>query len=456
MDRNEAIITIAEKTEALGGRAYMVGGCVRDELMGIAPNDIDIEIHGIEPGTLKGILEETGEPLSYGSSFGIYSLKDMDLDIAMPRKEHATGRGHRDFEIDVDPYLGTYKASRRRDFTINAMMKDVLTGEITDHFGGREDLESGILRHVNDESFQEDPLRVLRCAQFASRFGFSVAPETEKLMSTMDLTALSKERIEEELKKALLKSHKPSVFFEVLRKVNGLDYWFREVSDLTGVEQDPVFHPEGDVWTHTMEVLDRGAELREKADEPYGFMLLCLTHDFGKVLTTSEEKGRIHAYGHEKEGIPLAEAFLDRIMGNRSIKEYVLNMVPLHMKPNMTAYSRSKLKVTNRMFDEAMSGNDLILFSLADRPVFAGNDEFSGDEAFLRERLSRYEDIMGRPAVMGRDLIDAGFEPGEDFSDILEYAHKLRLAGIEKPEALKQTLRYAEGLRKMPKGEYNV
>lgn len=448
MTRDEAVITIAKKSEALGGRAYMVGGCVRDELMGGKSKDIDIEVHGLEPEVLKGMLETIGETLTFGTSFGIYSLKDMDLDIAMPRREHATGRGHRDFEVDVDPYLGTLKAARRRDFTINAMMKDIMTGEIIDHFEGREDLEAGIIRHVDDESFAEDPLRVLRGAQFAARFGFTIAEETVNLCRTMDLTALSKERVEEELRKALLMSTKPSVFFESLKEMNGLGYWFREVQDLIGVEQDPIFHPEGDVWNHTMEVLDRGAGLRDRAEEPYGFMLLCLTHDFGKTLTTSFEKGRIHAYGHETEGMPLTETFLDRITGNRAVKDYVLNMVPIHMKPNMTAYSKSKPKVTNKMFDEAISGNDLVLFASADRPVMAGNDEFSGDEEFLRERLSEYEETMSRPYVMGRDLIENGLEPGEDFTEILAYAHKLRLAGIGKQEALKQTLKYGRKLRK--------
>ena len=447
MDRYEALTRIAKESEALGGRAYLVGGCVRDELMGVQPKDLDIEVHGVEPSSLKRILESIGEPLSFGSNFGIYSLKGMDLDIALPRKEHATGYGHRDFEVDVDPYLGTEKAAVRRDFTINALMKDILTGEIIDHFGGREDLKTGVIRHINDDSFREDPLRVLRAAQFAARFGFSIAPETVRICSTMDLTSLSSERVEEELKKAL-NSARPSVFFETLREMNRLGYWFREVQDLIGVEQDPVFHPEGDVWNHTMEVIDRGAALRDKADEPYGFMLLCLTHDFGKTVTTTFEKGRIHAYDHENEGLPIIEAFLERITGNKDIRDYVMNMVPIHMKPNMTAYSRSKLKVTNRMFDQARSGNDLILFSIADRPVMAGDDEFSGDEEFLRERLEIYEEIMSKPHVMGRDLIEAGFEPGEYFGPVLEYAHKLRLAGVSKPEALKQTLRYAEDLKK--------
>ena len=442
---------IAERLAALvsekGGRAYFVGGCVRDSLMGRVSMDVDIEVHGLEPRILKDILGEIGEPLTYGSSFGIYSLKGCDIDIAMPRKERATGRGHRDFEVDVDPYIGTEGAALRRDFTINALMQDVLDGEIIDHFGGRDDLKKGIVRHINDSGFGEDPLRVLRAAGFASRFGFEIAPETVEICRGMDISVLSKERVEKEMEKALMMSPKPSVFFEKLRKMDQLGYWFPELQDLIGVEQDPLYHPEGDVWTHTMEVIDRGADLRDKADRPYEFMLLCLTHDLGKPLTTAFEKGRIHSYGHETEGVPVAEAFLNRITGNRSVRDYVTGMIPLHMKPNVVAYNQSALKTTNRMFYEAASPNDLILFSLADRPVMAGDFKFSGDERFLRERLKEYEEIMERPYVKGSDLIEAGIAPGPELRELLEYSTKLRLAGIPKESALKQTLAYA-GKRK--------
>ena len=446
-DKETAILTIAKQAEAAGGRAYLVGGCVRDKLMGKLPKDHDIEVHGIAPDELLEILKGIGEPLSFGESFGIYSLKGLDLDIAMPRREHAIGRGHRDFEVEVDPFIGTEKAAMRRDFTINALMEDILTGEIIDHFGGRQDLQEGIIRHVNDVSFKEDPLRVFRGAQFAARFGFKVSLDTVEICKGMATSELSSERVEGELQKAMLGSDTPSVFFEVLREMDQLEPWFREIKALIGIEQDPIFHPEGDVWNHTMEVLDRGAKLRDEADEPYAFMLLCLTHDLGKITTTTFEKGRIHAYGHESEGLPIAENFMNRLVGSKAVKEYVLGMIPSHMKPNMVAYSRSKVKNTNKMFDEVPSPKDLILFSVADRPVMAGDFKFQGDRDFLEERLKIYQNTMSEPYVMGRDLIESGLEPGEDFKEILDYAHKLRLACIPKSEALKQVLSYAKKLR---------
>ena len=437
-------MTIASLVSQAGGRVYYVGGCVRDHLLGIENKDIDIEVHGVTSEQLTDILHQVGKPRSFGVSFGIYSLDGYDLDIAMPRTEHATGRGHRDFTVFVDPFLGTTEAARRRDFTINAMMQDVLTGEILDPFGGKKDLADRILRHVDDDSFGEDPLRVLRAAQFASRFGFRVADETLALCRTMDLTALSRERIFGELTKALCKGQKPSTFFEELKRMDQLSVWFPEVEQLIGIPQDPVYHPEGDVWVHTMEVLDRASAYRGRTSSPISFMLLALTHDFGKISTTEEIGGRIHAYHHEKDGLPLVEQFLRRITDDHKIIDYVLNMVPLHMRPNMVAYARSPVKKTNHLFDMAAAPEDLIWFSMADRPVFAGTEAFSGDSGFLLERLRIYREMMDRPFVSGKDLVEAGIAPGESYSDILAYAHKLRLAGIDKENALKQVLAYAK------------
>ena len=449
MKRNSGIAErIAEYVKEAGGRAFYVGGFVRDRMLGIENKDVDIEVHGLEPDALYEILGRLGEPLSFGKSFGVFALKGEDIDIAMPRRERATGSGHRDFEVDVDPFIGTREAARRRDFTINALMEDVLTGEVVDHFGGRRDLDEGVIRHIDPATFIEDPLRVLRGAQFAARFGFAIAPDTIELCRGIDLSALSRERVEEEMKKALLKADMPSIFFESLRAMDQLDVWFPELKQTIGLEQDPVFHPEGDVWTHTMEVIDRAAAFRDRVSGPYRFMLLALTHDLGKIVTTEVVKGRIHAYEHETKGMPLVEAFMDRLTCEKEVKNYVYNMVPLHMRPNVAAYSKPALKSTNRMFDAAEAPADLIWFAEADKPVFSGSDAFTGDKEFLLERLKAYEETMAKPYVMGRDLIEAGLEPGEDFSEILAHAHKLRLAGIDKEPALKQALSYAHKLRK--------
>ncbi len=457
----EKALEIARLVTEAGGRAYYVGGYVRDRVRAElgqvqAPEspDIDIEVHGLEPAVLKGILESAGTLRTQGLSFGIYSLAGYDIDIAMPRSEHATGRGHRDFEVFVDPFIGPQNAARRRDFTINAMMEDVLTGEILDFYGGRDDVSAGVIRHVDDGSFAEDPLRVLRAAQFAARFGYAAAPETVELCRNMDLTALSRERVSGELEKALLKAPKPSVFFETLQEMDQLDFWFPELKALIGVEQDPVYHPEGDVWIHTMEVVDRAACYRDNVSEAYAFMLLALTHDMGKAVTTAVgADGRIHAYGHETAGLPLVEAFAGRLTNEKKVLSYLKNMVPLHMRPNMAAYSKSPVKKTNKMFDDALAPQDLVYFAMCDLPVMAGTDAFSGDSAFLFERLEVYREYMARPHVEAKDLVDAGFQPGPFFKDALDYAQKLRLVGIDKDSALKQTIAYTRQLEKKAEGE---
>ena len=433
---------VAEK----GGRTFYVGGYVRDALIHRENKDVDIEVHGISPKCLEDILDTLGQRMTIGESFGIFGLKGHSLDIAMPRKEEVRGQGHKDFDIFVDPFIGTEAAARRRDFTCNALMQDVLTEEIVDHFGGVEDLKAGILRHVNDRSFAEDPLRVLRAAQFAARFGFRTAEETVSLCSRMQLQHLPRERIEGELKKALLKAERPSIFFEVLREMDQLDHWFPEVKALIGVPQNPVYHSEGDVWTHTMMVLDEAAKLRHRAANPYWFMLAALVHDFGKAVCTEEKDGVLHAYLHEIKGLPLAEAFLRRITSETRLIEYVLNLAEYHMKPNTVAGARSAKKVTTRMFDRAVDPEGLICIALADDRGRITQAPATDHEAFLYERLEIFRELMSRPYVMGRDLIEAGLKPGVEFTEILAHAHKLRLAGVPKDSALKQTLAYARQL----------
>ena len=443
---------IAEKVKQEGGRTFYVGGYVRDKLLGIDNKDVDIEVHGIDADKLYSILERIEKPLTYGNSFGIYSLKGHNIDIALPRSEKCIGNKHTDFRIDVDPFIGYKKAAKRRDITINALMQDVLTDEILDYYNGLDDLKNKIIRHVDDESFIEDPLRVLRIAQFASRFEFTVAEETINLCKTMDLTTLSRERIEEELRKALLKGKKPSIFFDVLKEMNQLDYWFKEIKELENIPQDPIYHPEGNVYIHTMQVIDRGV----KYNPSFEFMLLCLTHDFGKIVCTTVDSSprfessdsspadsspidshpiRIHSYGHEIEGLPIIETFIKRITNKKDIIKYLKNMVPLHMAPNKYAADKSAIKKTNKMFYDAYNEIDLINFSYCDR----GNEN---NKEFLMERYNHYLEMMKKPYVSGDDLIEAGFIPDDKFKKLIEYATKLRMAEVDKDNALKQIKSY--------------
>lgn len=434
--------TIAQRVAEEGGRSFYVGGLVRDHILGRENKDVDIEIHGISPEKLSEILDALGEVIKTGVSFGVFGLKSYEIDIAMPRKETAVGRGHKDFEIDVDPFLGYEKAAMRRDFTMNAMMEDVLTGEILDFFGGREDIRNRRIRHVNDLTFREDALRVLRAAQFAARFQFRIAEETAELSRSMSLEELASERILGEMNKALMKSARPAIFFEELRKMDQLSFWFPEAEALIAVPQSPIHHPEGDAWVHTMMVLDAAAQLRKEADYPEGFMMAALTHDFGKAVSTVTEGEKIRAFNHEHTGVEIAKRFLKRISHENRLERYVLNMVELHMKPNMLADAKAGPKSTTKMFDQSVCPEDLLLLAKADHLGKGGAEPYDETEAFLRERFQRFQELMARPYVQGRDLIEAGLKPGNDFGEALQYAHKMRLAGVEKKNALAQTLAY--------------
>lgn len=433
---------IAELARKRGGRVYYVGGLVRDRILGKENKDVDIEVHGLTASQLEEILSKVGVPSKMGASFGIYGLAHHDIDIALPQTR--SGRGQKNPAAFADPFMGTKKAAERRDFTMNALMEDVLTGEILDYFGGIADAKAGILRHVKDETFAEDPLRVLRAAQLSARYGFIVAEETVKLCAKLDLSGLASERIFGELEKALLKAKKPSRFFAVLRQMQQLSCWFPEVEALIDVPQEPRFHPEGDVWVHTMQVLDRAADRREWAAYPQGFMMSALCHDFGKPATTDCVDGVIHALTHESAGVPVAETFLDRITQDRKLKKYVLNMVLLHMRPYGMYKQNASPKSMCRLFDAAECPEDLLLLDRAD----SGKNDPEA-ESYLQNALAWYRELLSRPMVTGSDLKAMGFRPGKEYGEALAYARKLHLAGLPRDEQLRQTAGF---LRKLQKG----
>ena len=434
---------IAQEVARLGGSTYYVGGYVRDKLLGRASKDVDIEVHGVPVDVLHNLLSSFGEVTTVGASFGIFNLKGHTLDIAVPRRADVARQGGRSELAEVaDPYLGTRQAALRRDLTMNALYEDVLTGEVVDHVGGRADLAAGVIRHVDDATFAQDPLRVLRVAQFAARFGMTVDERTMALCAGLRLDDLPSERVLEELRKALLKAERPSMFFEVLRGMGQLRPWFAEVAALVDVPQNPLWHPEGDVWTHTMLVLNAAGSMRTQASDPFAFMLAALCHDLGKAVTTELRDGKLVSYGHETEGVPLADALLDRLGASGHVRSYVLNMVELHMAPNSFVAQHAGRKAYNHLFDRSVCPRDLLLLSHAD--VRGCGDGQLVDTAYgdLAERLEAFEQMMARPYVQGRDLLEIGIEPGPAMGEVLRYAHKLRLAGLTKEDQLRQCQGY--------------
>ena len=434
-------VEIARRVAAAGGRAMYVGGMVRDQLMGVECKDIDIEVYGLAPRALKDVLSTLGRVMEMGASFGVYGIQHSGIDIAMPRRERCVGIKHTDFEVSVDPDMSFADASMRRDLTVNAMMRDVLTGELIDLWGGQRDLEARVIRHVSDQTFPEDALRVFRAAQFAARFEGTVAPETMALCKRMDVGEISHERVFDELKKALMKAEKPSIFFRVLREMDHLKEFFPELEGCIGIRQNPDHHPEGDVFEHTMLVLDCAAGLRDQAKQPLAFMLAALLHDLGKdVATQVQPDGKITAYGHERAGLELCERQLRRLTGQVRLIEYVKNMMWLHMRPNVLAQAKSRKKKTRELFDLSVCPEDLILLSRADASGKRDKPYDESCEIFLRERLEDYYRVLKRPMVTGKDLIDAGLKPGPMFSEWLKRARMLHFSGIERDWALKQVV----------------
>lgn len=436
INQEQIIKEIASAIHDLGGRALLVGGCVRDQLLGIPCYDIDCEVHGVAPDALRALLERFGEIDGSGEKYGIFTIRGAGIDVALPRKEARTGPGHKDFAVRVDPMLPPEIAAARRDFTINAVMRDALTGEYVDPFGGIEDLKKGVLCAVPGGQFEEDPLRVLRGAQFAARFHLAPDAETMGKMQRMPVHTLSAARVMDETKKALLKSDRPSIYFHVLEKADALNPWFKELAALRSIPQNPVYHPEGDALAHTLMVLDEAAAIRDKMDDPLSFMLAGLCHDLGKATAMQvREDGRIQAIGHEHTGVPLIGNMLTRLSVNKHTIAYVKNMCKLHMRVHTCYYGKARVSRTNVLFDESMSPEELAWLVVCDsRGTGKPREKADIEEAFIMERLALYREAAAGPMPDARMLMAAGCAPGPGLKSAIAKARELVLGGetIEK------------------------
>ena len=421
---NGTIRAIARAVRDRGGRALLVGGCVRDGLMGITSTDIDCEVHGIPPEGLRALLAPFGEIDGSGAGYGIFSLRGQGIDIALPRTERRTGPSHRDFAVAVDPDLPPERAAARRDFTVNAIMRDALTGEYVDPFGGIEDLRRGVLRAVPGEGFEDDALRVLRGAQFAARFALSPDEGTLARMRRMPVAHLSGARVLAELKKALLQAAQPQAFFAVLDQAGALAPWFAELAALRGAAQSPVYHPEGDAWAHTMLVLSEAAAARGRARDPLAFMLAALCHDLGKAIP--EEGGA----GHDVTGVPLVRAMLSRLGAPEKAIRYAEDMCALHMRVHTCYYTGADTAKTNLLLDESVCPEELVLLALCDaRGTGKPRGAADGEERFLLERLPAYRHAAAQQMPDAATLASAGVAPGPGMGRAIQAARQWVLRG---------------------------
>ncbi len=439
----EQVLDIARAVRDQGGRALLVGGCVRDELMGKEAKDFDIEVYATGAAQLRAILDRFGTVNVVGEAFTVYKL-GAHLDVSIPRRERKSGAGHRGFVIEGDPSMSIEEATRRRDFTVNAILKDPLTEEIIDPFDGRADLEKKMLRAVSAQTFPEDSLRVLRAAQFSARFEFEIEGNTVELCRSMDLSDLPAERIWGELEKLLLRAQKPSIGIESLRDLGAVDQIFPELKALIGVPQEPEWHPEGDVWIHTLLTSDRARELID--DLPYAkqvtVMLAALCHDFGKPATTAFVDGRIRSREHEEGGVAPTESFLDRLnihtLDGYDVRAQVIALVRDHLKPG--EFYKKRDEVTDGAFRRLARKCELdLLYRVAKADSLGRNAEWvprenwydaEAQEWFIqRARELEVESQPPSPILLGRHLLELGMTPGPRVGEITKAVYEMQLDG---------------------------
>lgn len=444
------VLSFAELAKEAGGQALLVGGSVRDILLDRpveTVKDFDLEVYGLPAEQVETLASQLGKVDAVGRSFGVLKMmmeSGLDVDIALPRTDSKAGEGHRGFEITTDPYMSIEEAARRRDFTINAMLADPLTGEVYDYYGGRADLAQKQLRIVDEERFQDDPLRVLRAVQFSGRFNFDVEPASFDLMRSMvdQLPELPKERIGQEIQKLLLGSERPSKGLELGLRLEVWQQLFPDLAALVDVEQDPIWHPEGDVWNHTMMVVDKMADLTRDADleksERYVLMLAGLCHDFGKVNTTeTQADGRIISYGHAEAGVDVIDAFLQGVAIDHDSIAQIKKLVEFHMAPAQLFAEEEKgvsvkdgtiRRLALKLYPATLE--QLAVLSEADKLGRDGEDSADqhGVGAWLiaRARALNIESAPPENLVTGKDLINLGFGPGVDFGRIIDLANHLR------------------------------
>ena len=432
-----AVGDISALVSAAGGRALMVGGSVRDLLLGVPEvKDVDLEVFGVAPEALQEIIGAKYPFDACGLSFGVLKIQHLDIDVSLPRRETKRGEGHRGFLIDSDPTLSVKEAASRRDFTINAMYYDPLAEAFEDPYGGVDDLKGRVLRHVSPK-FVEDPLRVLRGMQFVARFDLRPAPETVEICRSMQIEGLAPERLFEEWNKLLTKGVAIGRGLEFLRSTGWVRH-FPELEALIGCEQDPEWHPEGDVWEHTKLCLDAFARRRvgdREEDLVVGLAVVC--HDFGKPATTAfdPKKGRIRSLGHDVAGKELTLRFLRRLTNEERLLKEVPPLVVNHMRPYAMWQAKAGDSAIRRLARDVVRIDRLVRVARADEeghpPDVTVGASGSEDLVWLAEAAERLRivDAAPKPILMGRDLIGMGHAPSKQFKVWLDACYEAQLDG---------------------------
>jgi tRNA nucleotidyltransferase (CCA-adding enzyme) len=426
---------IANHVRSRGGRALAVGGFVRDRLLGRRSKDLDLEVFGIPQDQLPAVLGELGRVEAVGQAFPVFKLGAID--VALPRRESKSGRGHKGFSVEGDPSMPVEEAARRRDFTINAIAWDPLSDEYLDPFNGRVDLEHRVLRVVDPARFGDDSLRVLRALQFAARFELTLEPGSARLCGSIPLDDLPPERVWGEFEKLLLVAERPSIGFALARELRAIEQLLPEMVPLYDCPQDPEWHPEGNVWTHTLMVMDESRRRNLDLERaPLAVVMLgAVCHDLGKPATTVHVDGRIKSPGHEAAGLEPATAVLNRLnihsLDGIDVRAQVLGLVAEHLRPS--AFYKARDTVRDGAFRRLAQRVDLELltrFARADCHGRAGTFDCSAMDWFVeRARALGVEHHPPDPILMGRHLIAMGVTPGRQMGEILKAVYEQQLDG---------------------------
>ena len=433
---------IATTVRDVGGRALVVGGWVRDRLRGHPSKDIDLEVFGVPEERLATLLRSRGRVEAVGQSFPVYKViapgtgADEAIDVALPRRESKVGRGHKGFQVVGDPSMSIAEAARRRDFTINAIAWDPLTDAYEDPFDGRADIEGRILRAVDTTTFGDDSLRVLRAIQFAARFEFALEERTAELCRRVPLDDVPPERIWGELEKLLLAAERPSIGLALALDLGVVDVLLPELRPLVGCEQEPDWHPEGDVWTHTLMVVDTARRLNAELDRPLlvAIMLGALCHDLGKPATTEVIDGRIRSLNHEEAGVAPTVALLDRLnvhtIDGFDVRTQVVGLVAHHLKPGMFYKAPQVGDGAFRRLAQKVDLELLARLARADCLGRTGPFDCTAMDWFLdRARALGVEHRPPAPLLLGRHLLALGLSPGPKVGEILKQVYEKQLDG---------------------------
>jgi tRNA nucleotidyltransferase (CCA-adding enzyme) len=426
---------IATAVRDAGGRAFFVGGWVRDRIMGRTSQNVDIEVFGLPVDRLRSLLEAAGRVEAVGASFQVFKLGD--LDVSLPRRDSKSGRGHKGFEVTGDPSMSIEDAARRRDFRVNAILWDPLTEQYGDPFDGRGDIERRVLRVVDPATFTDDSLRALRAIQFAARFGFTLDDEARTLCRSMPLDDLPAERIWGEIEKLLL-APKPSAGLALALELEIVAKLFPELKALDGCPQEPEWHPEGDVWVHTLQVVDQ-ARLRINdlpRPQQIAIMLGALCHDLGKPRVTKFFEGRIRSHDHEAQGVEPAMSLLDRLnvhsIDGYDVRGQVAGFTSQHLQPG--AWYKRKDEVGDGAFRRLAAKVDLeLLARLATADCLGrapGSFDCTAMDWFLeRARQLGVEHKPPGPILLGRHLLELGLAPGPRVGEILKAVYEQQMDG---------------------------